>query len=170
MGRLIAGERLRAGDAVAVATNGKVYRLRSPEFARHATAVRDVAEGEDAPFDPATGRFGGIGPGTSPLPWHCNGNLICTGGFGVGEIVATVGTEGGRWRPGDADLIVLAVNAHDDLVAACEEAKELVARLTPLVADDEPVFGPIAQHCDLVREHLRAALAKATAEPERAGT
>ncbi len=91
-----------------------------------------------------------LGPSDPESREHYGGRVVCESAM-----------------PGNAAFIALACNAHDELIAACEAARELydLLALSPLAAaakygpDYEP---PGREGCLAVRDRLEAALA----EPE----
>ena len=89
----------------------------------------------------------------TPRPWQKYGGSYDTKIEAGGSSVANVR------RPEDANLIVRAVNAHDDLVEVCNEALEFVDNYSDVVDGD---YGqPRPNKAMQLVTVLRAALDKA---------
>lgn len=55
----------------------------------------------------------------TPLPWQADGEVVYTT-VGEDETVADC------WEASDAEFIVRACNAHDDLLEACKAARSII--------------------------------------------
>ena len=64
----------------------------------------------------------------TPLPWQADGEVVYTT-VGEDETVADC------WEASDAEFIVRACNAHDELLAACK-AMQIVLRSGPTTGKD----------------------------------
>jgi hypothetical protein len=95
----------------------------------------------------------------TPTPWHHSECFlwacVTTKADGRGEVVCTAASRDESAARANAEFIVRAVNAHDDLLAALKEAEALIRRdAYPCPDKPQSPWGVLGR--------VRAAIAKAT--------